>query len=427
MTDKYVEQILEKKGKYIMPCIYHFYKTPMVLTRGKMQYLFDHKGKKYLDMYSGVSVNNVGHANPFITEKVIKQLETLGHTTTIYLTEPIINLAEKLAEVTPDNLKRTFFVNSGTEANEGALLLASLYKGNSEFIAMTRGLHGRSKLTMSITGLSFWRTDTNPVGGISFIKSPYCYRCHLTYPDCDLTCADDLEQVIQTQTSGEPAAFIAEPVQSNGGIITPPKEYFTKIKEILDRHGILLIFDEVQTGFGRTGRFFASEHFNVAPHIMTIAKALGNGLPIGAFITTDEISRYYTRPGGSTTGGNPVSSTAGLAVITYLKENELPAKAERTGHYFKEKLLEIKERFPIIGDIRGLGLMLGAELVKQDKEPDPETTDRVLEKMKDRGFLIGKTGIDRNVLTFIPPLIIEHDDIDSVCDSLAIVLDDISS
>jgi 4-aminobutyrate aminotransferase/4-aminobutyrate aminotransferase/(S)-3-amino-2-methylpropionate transaminase len=426
MTDKRVAQALEKKKQYIMPCVYHFYKNPMVLKRGEMQYLYDHNDKQYLDMYSGVSVINAGHANPFITERVAEQLKTLGHTTTIYLNEPILDLAEKLAEVTPEGLNKIFFVNSGTEANEGALLLASLYQGNSEFIALTRGLHGRSKLTMSITGLSFWRTDPQPVGGISFIQSPYCYRCHMKHPECDLACTGELERVIKTDTSGKPAAFIAEPIQGNGGIITPPKDYFVRIKEIIDRYKALLIFDEVQTGFGRTGRFFASEHFNVVPDIMTVAKALGNGLPIGAFISTDEISAVYTRPGASTTGGNPVSAAAGLAVIEYLKTNDLPAKSGRLGDYFKERLLRLKEKFPVIGDVRGLGLMLGAELVKPDKTASPEATDMIIEQMKDRGFLIGKTGMDRNVLTFMPPLVIEQGDVDRSCDNLEAVLRNIT-
>jgi len=426
MADKTVEQALEKKKQYMMPCVYHFYKNPMVLKRGDMQYLYDHNNKQYLDMYAGVSVVNSGHANPAITERVIEQLNTLGHTTTIYLNDPVLDLAEKLAGITPEGLNKTFFVNSGTEANEGALLLASLHKGGSEFIGLTRGLHGRSKLGMSMTGLSFWRTDPQPVGGIHFIQSPYCYRCRLKYPACDLDCTGELEMVIRTQTSGAPAAFIAEPIQGNGGIITPPKGYFLRIKEILDQYGALLIFDEVQTGFGRTGRFFASEHYGVVPDIMTVAKALGNGLPIGAFISTDEISASYTRPGASTTGGNPVSAAAGSAVIDYLKINDLPARAKRLGNYFKDRLIRLKEEFSLIGDVRGLGLMLGAELVRPDGSADPESADAVLEKMKDRGFLIGKTGMDRNVLTFMPPLIIEQSDIDSLCDNLALTINELA-
>lgn len=426
MSDKSVEQALKKKKEHLMPCMYHFYKNPMVLKRGEMQYLYDHNNKQYLDLYSGVSVINSGHANQFITERVIEQIKTLGHTTTIYLSEPILDLAERLASVTPPGLNKCFFVNSGTEANEGALLLASLHNGNSEFIALTRGLHGRSKLGMSITGLSFWRIDPQPVGGISFIQSPYCYRCHLKYPACDLECANQLEKVIKTQTSGKPAAFIAEPIQGNGGIITPPKDYFQRIREILDRYGMLLILDEVQTGFGRTGRFFASEHFDVVPDIMTVAKALGNGLPIGAFISTDEICASYTRPGASTTGGNPVSAVAGLAVIEYLTENDLPARSERLGNYFKDRLMKLQEKFPVIGDVRGLGLMLGAELILPDGSANTEATDIVLEKMKDRGFLIGKTGMDRNVLTFMPPLIIEQSDIDRACDILELVLKELA-
>jgi len=220
------EAIIEKKKKYIMPCLAHFYKEPKQFVRGSMQYLYDHTGKEYLDCFAGISVINCGHCNPEITSKICEQVQSLQHVCNVYLTENFVNLAEQLAEVTPGNLQKSFFCSTGTEANEGAALLASIYTKNSEFIALRNGLHGRTKLTMSMTGISMWRTDPNPVGGIHFAPNAYCYRCPLDkkYPDCDLACANAVEDVIKYATSGNVAAYIAEPIQGNAGIVTPPKD-----------------------------------------------------------------------------------------------------------------------------------------------------------------------------------------------------------
>ena len=390
----------------------------------EMQYLFDDNGKKYLDMYAGVSVINCGHCNPFITEKIIAQIKNLQHVCNIYLTENFVNLAERLAEVTPGKLQKSFFCSTGTEANEGALLLASIYTKSSEFIALQNGLHGRTKLTMSLTGIGMWRTDPNPVGGIHFAPNPYCYRCPLgkKYPDCDLECANKIETLIQTSTSGKPAALIAEPIQGNAGIVVPPKDYFKRVKEILSKYGALLIIDEVQTGFARTGKMFAIENFDVEPDIMSVAKALGNGQPISAFISTAEIADTYTRPGASTLGGNPVSSTAGLAVLDYIAENNLMKNARERGAQLKNGLLKLKEKYPIIGDVRGIGLMIGAEFVHDDKSPAPQALDKVLEQLKDMGFIIGKGGVGRNVMAFQPPLVITEKNVDDVLNAIDLVL-----
>ena len=416
--------IIEKKKKYIMPCLAHFYKEPRQFVRGSMQYLYDSEGKKYLDCFAGVSVINCGHCNPEINKKVTEQVNTLQHVCNIYLTENFVNLAEKLAEVTPGNLQKSFFCSTGTEANEGAALLAQIYTGKSEFIALKNGLHGRTKLTMSLTGIGMWRTDPNPVGGINFAPNPYCYRCPLgkKHPECNLACADAIEDIIKTATSGQPAAFIAESIQGNAGIVVPPKGYFKRVKEILSHYGALFIDDEVQTGFARTGKMFAIENFDVVPDIMSMAKALGNGAPISAFISTAEIADTYTRPGASTLGGNPVSSTAGLAVLEYLEEHQLMENSNARGEQLRKGLKELQQKHPIIGDIRGLGLMDGAEFVKPDGSPAPEELDKVLEAMKDRGFIIGKNGIGRNVMAFQPPLVITEENVNDVLNALDMVL-----
>lgn len=418
------EQIIEKKQNYIMPCLNHFYQKPMQIVRGSMQYLYDSTGKQYLDCFAGVSVINCGHCNPEITDKICEQVKTLQHVCNIYLTENFTNLAEELASITPGDLQKSFFCSSGTEANEGAALLASIYTKSSEFISLRNGLHGRTKLTMSMTGISMWRTDPNPVGGIHFAPNAYCYRCPLgkTYPECDLACANTIEDIIQTTTSGNVAAFIAEPIQGNAGIVIPPKGYFKRVKEILDQYNILMIIDEVQTGFGRTGKMFAIENFNVVPDIMTVAKALGNGTPISAFIASAKVANTYTRPGASTLGGNPVSSTAALATLQYIKKHDLITKAQIRGNQLKDGLKKLQEKYPIIGDVRGLGLMVGAELINSDRSPASTQTDLILEMMKERGFIIGKNGINRNVLAFQPPLIITEENINTMLNQLGDVL-----
>ncbi len=418
------EEILRKKKEYLIPCLYHFYQKPVQFVRGEGQYLYDHEGKRYLDFFSGVSVVNAGHCHPRITERICEQVKTLQHVCNIYLTQPIVELAEKLAAITPGRLKKSFFCNSGTEANEGAVLLAKIATRRNELLALQDGLYGRTHLMMSLTGLRFWRTDPYPAGGIAFVPNPYCYRCplNLSYPACDLACAEAVRRVIDTATSGEVAALIAEPIQANGGIITPPPEYFKRLKEILAEYGALLIIDEVQTGFGRTGRWFAIEHWGVEPDIMTMAKALGNGVPVGVFIATPEIADTYTRPGASTLGGNPVSMVAGLATIEVIESEGLISNAAACGQYLKERLLELKEKHPLIGDVRGIGLMLGAELVREGKSPAAEETDLILEEMKDRGIIIGKNGRSRNVLAFQPPLVITKENIDEVITNLDAVL-----
>ena len=416
--------IIDKKKKYIMPCLGHFYSEPPQFVKGEMQYLYDSEGKKYLDCFAGVSVINCGHCNPEITAKMCEQINTLQHVCNIYLTENFVNLAEKLAEVTPGDLQKSFFCSTGTEANEGSLLLASIYTKSSEFIALQSGLHGRTKLTMSVTGIGMWRTDPTPVGGIHFAPNPYCYRCPLNkkYPECDLECANKIEEVIKTSTSGKPAALIAEPIQGNAGIVVPPKGYFKRVKEILEKYGALLIDDEVQTGFARSGKMFAIENFDVVPDIMSVAKALGNGQPISAFISTAKIANTYTRPGASTLGGNPVSSVAGLAVLDYIEKNNLMKNAQERGEQLKTGLLELSKKYKIIGDVRGLGLMIGAEFVHADKSPAFEELDKTLEELKNRGFIIGKNGIGRNVMAFQPPLVITAENVNDILNALDIVL-----
>jgi 4-aminobutyrate aminotransferase-like enzyme len=397
------------------------------MVRGQGIYLYDSTGKKYMDLYSGVSVHALGHCHPEITETICQQVKTLQHTTTIYLTEPIVNLAEELAKVLPGNLCKSFFCCSGSEANEGAALLASLHTGRSEFLALQNGLHGRTKLGMSLTGLSFWRTDPNPVGGIVHIPPPYCLRCPFgrKYGLCQFQCVEAVEKAILTATSGKPAAMFVEPVQGNGGIVVPPPEYFPKLRSVLDRYEILLIADEVQTGFGRTGKMFAMQHWNIQPDIVTGGKALGGGCPIGFFSTTDKIAASYTRPGASTFGGNPVTAQAALKFLEIFQRDDLAERSANMGYILKQKLEGIGQKYDLIADVRGAGLMVGAEIADCNNTPAAELTDAILEQMKDAGFLLGKTGAGRNVLTFMPPLIIGENEINEAVNALETILQNI--
>ncbi|MFR4991294.1 MAG: aspartate aminotransferase family protein [Turicibacter sp.] len=383
-------------------------------------YSIHDQGKEYLDFFAGVSVMNCGHCNLEILEKTIQQMQTLQHTTIIYLTEEMVQLAEKLASVLPGDLRRLFFCCTGSEANEGAMLLARLYTGKNEFIALENGLHGRTYLTMSATGIPMWRADPDLSPKVHFAKTVWDSNTDLE--QAAKASIESIKEIIQTRGANHMAALIAEPIQGNGGIITPPAWYFKELKQLLEEHGILLIIDEVQTGFARTGKMFAIEHYDVVPDIMTVAKALGNGMPISAFCTTDEVAKAFTKPSASTLGGNPVSSATALAVLDYIEKYELCETAAHLGEMLKEGLIALQAKYSLIKDVRGIGLMLGAELVKEDGQPASEETDVILEKLKDRGIIVGKNGLNRNVLAFQPPLVITEANVQTLLHELDEVL-----
>jgi 4-aminobutyrate aminotransferase-like enzyme len=414
------EKIIEKKKEFLFPCSQHFYKNPPQIVKGEMQYLFDSEGKKYLDFFAGVSVINCGHCNPEILSATIEQMKTLQHTSIIYLTEPIVNLAERLSTVLPGDIKHSFFCCTGSEANEGALLLARLYTGRNEFISLSNSLHGRTYLTMSATAIPMWRSDPELSDCISFV--PNAYNIDKTLEESAMESLEAIEKLIDTKGTNNFAALIAEPIQGNGGIITPPQWYFKKLKALLEKHGILLIIDEVQTGFARTGKMFAIEHYDVVPDIITVAKALGNGIPISAFCTNDKIATAFNKPSASTLGGNPVAASTAIAVLDYIEENDLCLKAQKLGAKLKSGLFKLQEKYPIIYDVRGIGLMIGAELLKENGEPAWEEADFILETLKDEGIILGKNGLGRHVLAFQPPLVITEEDVALVLDKLNLAL-----
>jgi 4-aminobutyrate aminotransferase/(S)-3-amino-2-methylpropionate transaminase len=389
---------------------------PVVLVGGQGAVVTDAEGRSYVDCFAGIAVTNAGHSNQAVLDAATEQMRKLVHCCSyIYYVPVVADLAELLAQVTPGDLAKTFFGNSGAEAIEGAMRLAKVYTGKSEFIALQQSFHGRTAATLSITGNAKRKTRGAPyLSGVSFAPAPHCYRCALraTYPACDLACADYLDLVFKHETSGDVAAFVAEPVMGEGGIIPPPPGYFERVRAILDRHGALFIADEVQSGFGRTGKLFAIQHWDVVPDIMCMAKGIADGFPLGAFIARTEIADAF-RPGEhlSTFGGNPVSCAAAIANIKYIQEKKLPEQAVEKGAWLMERLNELKDRHPLIGDVRGKGLMVGIELVsdRKTKEPSAAQTKAVRAFCREHGLLVGSGGSLGNVIRFQPPLVIAQD------------------
>jgi len=346
---------------------------------------------------------SIGHANPRVNKAWKEQVDTIAHTSTLYANGPQGDLAEKLAEITPGNLKKSFFTNSGTEADDTAVLAAKIATGNNEVIALRHSYAGRSATALSTIGHHTWKPIASQVAGIVHAVAPYCYRCpfKLEYPSCGVACADDVEELIKTTTTGKIAGMIAETILGVGGFIIPPKEYFPRVAEIVRRHGGLFISDEVQAAWGRTGdKWFGIEHWGVEPDIMTSAKGMGNGVPIGWTIATPEVADAFPGLTFSTFGGNPVSSAVGLAVIKVIEEDNLLTNARVVGDYLLKRMHELQEKHACIGDVRGKGLMLGVELVKdrKTKEPNPEAVLKVFEETKRQGVLIGKGGLYGNVI-----------------------------
>ncbi len=411
------EEVIRKHKEYLWPSVANFYEKPLVADRGSMQYLWDLEGRRYLDFFGGILTISVGHANPKVTGKVQEQMGRLNHVSTLYPTEAIVALAEKLAQITPGKLTRSFFTSSGTEANEAAVLLARMATGSYDVVALRHAYAGGSQLARGITAHAPYRKAAVISVGIAHAINPYCYRCPLglTYPSCEVACANDVENLIQTATSGAPAAFMAEPIQGVGGFITPPKEYFKIVFKTIKKYGGLFISDEVQTGFGRTGKhWFGIEQWEVIPDIITCAKGMANGAPVGATITTTELANSYQGLNISTFGGNPVTSVAARATIEVIEEENLLENADIVGAYFRGKLEELKEKYALIGDVRGMGLMQALELVKdrQTKEPAPQETVRLMERARDNGLLIGKGGLSGNVIRLSPMLNISKPDVD---------------
>jgi alanine-glyoxylate transaminase / (R)-3-amino-2-methylpropionate-pyruvate transaminase len=423
-------EALALRKQYLSPGLIRYYQEPLMVVEGHMQYLWDETGKRYLDGFAGIVTVSVGHCHPKIVEAVRKQLGTLQHVTTIYLHPTIGQFAKKLTEHMPaaSNLSNWYFTNSGSEANELALLAGREYTKNVDIISLRNSYHGGTGATMNLTAHGTWKFKTNAGYTVKNATPGYCYRCPygLTYPSCDLKCAHDVKDVIEYETCGEVAVFIAECMQGVGGVVVPPKDYFKVVYDIVRKHGGICVADEVQGGFGRTGtKFWAFENWDVVPDAVTMAKGIGNGAPLGAMVTRPEISATLAnRVHFNTFGGNPICMTQGLATLEVIDAEGIQASALKVGAHLKNRLLELQERHAIIGDVRGMGLMLGVELVtdRKTKIPAKKQTAAVLELARERGLLIGKGGLQGNVLRIKPPMCLSIDDANFLADCLDEVL-----
>jgi len=402
--------------------------VPIVIEKASGAVVTDANGREYLDCFAGISVVNAGHCNPAVIAAAKAQMEKLVHCSSyIYHVKAVADLAEKLAQITPRGLTKTFFGNGGAEAIEGAMKLARLYTGKHEFISLHASFHGRSWAALSVTGNMGRKKRGGPyAAGVSFAPAPYAYRSlwKNDAEECGRQCARAIEDVIRFTTSDDVAAFIAEPVMGEGGIIVPPLNYFKEVKKVLDQHGILFIADEVQSGFCRTGRMFAIEHYGVAPDILVAAKGIADGFPLSAFTARPDIAASF-KPGDhlSTFGGNPVSCAAALANIEFMEKENLASRAVETGNYAMARLRELQNKNPVIGEVRGMGLMIGVELVKDDKlTPATAEAEAIRDGLLSQGVLVGVGGVYGNVIRFQPPLIITRPQIDRAVDAFAAVL-----
>ena len=418
------EEILELEKKFLAPAVGHYYQDPVLFVNGEGAVLEDSSGKKYIDLFAGICTTITGYNHPKYVSTIKWQAERLVYTSSLYATIPYAVLVKRLAGIAPKGLTRSFIVNSGSEANEAALFMARKYTGNPYIVACQRGYHGRTTLTRELSSAG-WRTvpEAHP-SGVRFTPFGYCYRCPFgkEHPGCDMECARYLREVIRTQTNNAIAAFIAEPIQGVGGIVQPPAEYFKIVHEIVKEYGGLYISDEVQTGFGRTGdKWWGIQHAGVEPDIITLAKGFGSGIPIGGFVTRPELADDYSVADGfATFGGNPLSCAAAVAVIDIIQESNYLERASKLGNELKKKLQALQEDHKIVGDVRGQGLMLGVELVRDrdTKEPAIQEMLQIMEFCREKGLLIGKGGLDNNVIRLQPPLELTSEQIDESCSIL---------
>jgi len=396
---------------------------PIEVERASGTTITGSDGKTYLDCFSGISVVNAGHNHPKIIAAAKAQMDKLVHCCTyVYYNPPAARLAKRLAEITPGKLQKTFFGNSGAEAVEGAMRLAKQFTGKKELIALTQSFHGRTAGTLSITGNLGRKKGSGPyLSGIAWAPAPYFYRCPFKTksPDaCAAACAEAIEDAYRSQTSGDVAAFVAESVLGEGGIIVPPDNYFKYAKEVCDKYGILFICDEVQSGFGRCGKMFAIEHYGVEPDILCTAKGIADGFPLGAFTARPDVGNAF-KPGDhlSTFGGNPVSCAAALANIEVMLDEKLPENSAARGEQILKRLQKFAENQSLIGDVRGKGLMIGVELVRdKQKTPAVAETKEVRRLCREAGVLVGAGGTFANVIRIQPPLVLTATEADRICD-----------
>jgi 4-aminobutyrate aminotransferase len=408
---------LWERHKAVMPAwLALYYEEPIEIVRGSGRRVTDGEGTTYLDFFAGILTNAIGYDIAEISEAVREQLASgIAHTSTVYLIRKQIELAEQIAELSGIPNAKVFFANSGTEANETALMLATQNRRSNQVLAMRNSYHGRAFGTVAITGNRGWSASSLSPVNVQYVQGAYRYRSPFReLPDAEYikVCVDDLREVIETTTAGDVACLIAEPIQGVGGFSSPPDGLYAAFKEVLDEYGILFISDEVQTGWGRTGdHFWGIQAHGVVPDAMTFAKGLGNGFAIGGVVAKGELMDSISANSLSTFGGNPISTSAAKATIDYLLDKDLQANAAKRGAQLADGLRGISEEFPELGDVRGKGLMLAAEIVKPaDNSPDPATTAKLQQETKNRGLLVGKGGLYGNVLRMAPPMTLTEDE-----------------
>ncbi len=410
--------MLAQRQQFLNPAIFLYYKQPLMLVEGWMQYVWDERGRRYLDGFGGIVTVSVGHCHPEVVAATNRQNETLQHSTTVYLHPNVGAYAQQLASRMPGELKVCYFVNSGSEANDLALLMARAATGNYDVIALRNAYHGGNASGMALTAHSTWKYNVPHSFGVHHALAPYPYRGPYGYddPDAGRKYAEDVKSLIDHATPGRVAAFIAESIQGVGGVVEFPPGYLPHAYEHTRAAGGVCIADEVQTGFGRTGtHYWGFETQGVIPDIVTMAKGIGNGCPLAAVVTTPRIARSLVgKIHFNTFGGNPVVAAAGRAVLEVIEREKLQDNARTLGAHLKRGLEQLKARYPIIGDVRGQGLMLGVELVKDraTKEPAGEAGAEVLERARALGLLLGKGGLWGQTLRFAPPMCLNRADAD---------------
>lgn len=416
-TGPTADQILRKRKEYLSPSMFCFYNKPLNIVDGKMQYLFDDSGRRYLDAFGGIATVCCGHCHPDVVHTIVNQTKKLQHSTILYLNNEISDFAEALASKLPGDLKVVFFTNSGTEANELAMMIAKLYTGCNDIISLRNAYHGNAAGTMGATAQCNWKFNVVQTG-VHHAMNPDPYRG--VFGSDGEKYAKDVHDLIQYGTSGNVAGFICEAIQGVGGIVELAPGYLSAVHSTIKKAGGLFISDEVQSGFARTGsHFWGFESHDVVPDIVTMAKGIGNGIPLGAVVTTPEIAQVLTRRSYfNTFGGNPVCTAAGHAVLKVIEKEKLQENAQVVGSYLKERLNALKDKYEIIGDVRGRGLMLGVELVtdRQQKTPANAEILHVMDQMKEMGVLVGKGGFYGNVFRITPPLCFTKEDADYFVD-----------
>ena len=425
------DEVLRLRKQFLNPGIFLYYRKPLMLVEGKMQYVWDERGKRYLDALGGIVTVSVGHCHPDVVDAARKQNETLQHSTTIYLHPNIAEYAEKLASKMPGNLKVFYFVNSGSEANDLALLMARAYTGNYDVIALRNAYHGGNAVTMGLTAHRTWKFNVPHSFGVHHAVAADPYRGLWGRDDVDAgkKYAADVKNVLDFATSGQVAAFIAESIQGVGGCVVFPDGYLRHVYDHIHAAGGVCIADEVQAGFGRTGtHYWGFETQGVIPDIVTMAKGIGNGCPLGAVVTTPKIAAALAqRIHFNTFGGNPVVCAQGIAVLEVIEREKLQENALKIGNRILTGLNQLKEKHNLIGDVRGKGLMLGIELVKdrQSKEPAKEECAQILETCREMGLLLGKGGLWGQTIRFSPPMCVNEQDADFLLEVLGRAFSDL--